>query len=257
MIKLRKNETGITLITLSVAIVIMLIITSTLLYNITTGNKIKALNNMYYDIEKIKDKVDLYYASYHTIPIQKIPYENVEHLQLINPNDNDKYYVIDLETLPNMTLKYGKDYKNYQANPSDTFTDIYVINERSHSVYYVKGIVFEDTTYYTIPQDTTKIETSAILKIEIEQQDKYKAILKISAVDKTHGVKQIKLFVNENLYKTYDYTSGNREVKQEMVLLPIEEEVQYSCYFQVMDEEGDAQNSDTVIINELEQKENS
>ena len=251
MIKLgKKSQSGITLVTLTIAIIIMLIITSTLIYNIATGNKVKALNNMYYDIVKIKDKVDLYYASYNTIPIEKTPYENIGHLLSINPNDNNKYYVVDLEALPNMTLKYGKDYKTYKANPLDTLTDIYVINERSHSVYYVKGITFENTTYYTTPQDTTKVETSAIFKIEIENKDEHKAILKISAVDKTNGIKQITLFVNERQYKTYDYTSGNREVKQEMVQLPIEEEEEYSCYIQVIDEEGDVQNSDVIMVKE-------
>lgn len=158
MIKLRKeSQRGITLATLSIAIIIMLIITSTLIYNISTGNKVKSLNNMYYDITKIKDKVDLYYINNHTIPVLETKYENISHIQPINPNDNEIYYVIDLEALENMSLNYGQDYKQYQSNPSNSLTNLYIINEKSHSIYYVKGIEFDDNMYYCMPEENDKV----------------------------------------------------------------------------------------------------
>ncbi len=159
MIRIKRNtQKGITLVTLSIAIIIMMIITSTLIYHTTTGNKVKALNNMYYDITKIKDKVSMYYINYHTIPVVETPYENISHIQAINPNDNEVYYVIDLEALENMNLNYGQDYKQYQLNPSGSLTNLYIINQRSHSVYYVQGIQFDNKTYYTIPEEYTKLE---------------------------------------------------------------------------------------------------
>lgn len=159
MIKLKRDsQKGVTLVTLSIAIIIMMIITSVLIYNITTGSKVKALNNMYYDITKIKDKLDMYYINYHTIPILETPYKNTSHIQGINPNDNGVYYVIDLEALESMNLNYGQDYNTYKSNPSDTLTNLYIVNERSHSIYYAQGIPFDNKTYYTIPEEYTKLE---------------------------------------------------------------------------------------------------
>ncbi len=158
----RDSKKGVTLVTLSIAIIIMLIITSTLIYNITTGSKVKALNNMYYDINKIRDKVDMYYINYHTIPIVNTPYKNTSHIQSINPNDNEVYFVVDLEALENMNLNYGQDYKAYQSNPSEGLTNLYIINERSHSIYYVQGISFDNKMYYTIPEENTKVTDNTL-----------------------------------------------------------------------------------------------
>lgn len=157
MINLKNNQKGITLTTLIIAIVIMMIITSTLIFNITTGSRIKALNNMYSDITKIKDKVDLYYVAHRTLPVIQTNYENISSLHQTNPNNGDIYHVIDLEMLENLDLTYGKDYGIYKTNPSNSLTDLYIINEKSHSVYYVKGIAFDENVYYTIPGENTKV----------------------------------------------------------------------------------------------------
>lgn len=157
MINLKNNQKGITLTTLVIAIVIMMIITSTLIYNISTGSDIRALNNMYNDITKLKDKIDLYYATHHTLPIIQANYENINNIKEINPNDNDKYHVIDLEALESLNLTYGKDYGEYKTSNSNGLIDLYIINETSHSVYYVKGIKFDDKMYYTQPEESTKV----------------------------------------------------------------------------------------------------
>ena len=83
MINLKNNQKGISLVTLVIAIAIMLIITSTLIYNISTGSDIRALNNMYNDITKLKDKIDLYYATHHTLPIIQANYENIVNIKEI------------------------------------------------------------------------------------------------------------------------------------------------------------------------------
>lgn len=157
MINLKNNQKGITLTTLIIAIVIMMIITSTLIYNISTGSDIRALNNMYNDITKLKDKIDVYYATHHTLPIIQVNYENIDNIKEINPNDSDKYHVIDLEALESLNLTYGKDYGEYKTSHSNSLIDLYIINETSHSVYYVKGIKFDEKIYYTEPKEFTKV----------------------------------------------------------------------------------------------------
>lgn len=143
------KERGITLVSLSIAIIIMIIISTTLIYNANTGIKTRELNNMYNDVAVLKDKIDIYYSKYGTIPIIKGAYTNNANLKGINPNDNDIYYVIDLEQLENLTLNYGQDYTNYKNDSSSTYVNIYVVNEQSHNVYYVKGITLDNKTYYT------------------------------------------------------------------------------------------------------------
>lgn len=249
MIKVDKNDNrGITLVTLSIAIIIMLIITSTLIYNITTGTKVRTLNNMYQDITKLKDKVDLYYSSYNTIPILETKYENVTHIQSINPNDNDVYYVIDLESLENVRLNYGKEYETYKTNPSKDLTDLYIINERSHSIYYVKGIEFDNRIYYTIPGEHTKIETNSIANLQLEKMDANVAVVKINAVDKTNGIKQIKLFVNDKEHQVYDYTSNSREMKKEVLNITLPFGKDYICYLEIVAEDGSLTKSNETVL---------
>ncbi len=156
-INLRENR-GVTLSTLVIAILLMTVITSIIIYNTIAGANTRALNNMYNDITILKDKVDVYYSKYGAIPVIEGEYTNTKNIQNINSNDNDKYYVIDLEALENLTLSKGEGYTRYKQNKSSYITDIYVINEKSHNVYYVKGVILDGNTYYTLPGDYTKVE---------------------------------------------------------------------------------------------------
>lgn len=155
-----KQSNGITLVILILAIVIMMIISSVILYNAQTGLDTRALNNMFNDITILKNKVDIYYAQYRALPIIKTLYTNVEKIKNINVNDNENYYVVDLEALENITLTYGKDYKAYKGTPSNSKTDLYIINEQSHTIYYVAGVKLDEKTYYTTVSEYTKVETS-------------------------------------------------------------------------------------------------
>lgn len=152
-----KNNKGITMITLALAIVIMVVIVSTLVYNINTGIRTRALNDMYNDVQLLKDRVDIYYSKYGELPILPTQYTQVSNLQGLNVNDNDVYYVIDIEVLDNMTLTYGKGYGTLKQNFEPKITDVYVVNEKSHTIYYVKGIQYEEKTYYTIPSEYSSI----------------------------------------------------------------------------------------------------
>lgn len=240
-----KSKKGITLVTLSIAIIIMLIITSTLIFNISTGTKVKALNDMYHDIEKLKDKVDIYYSKYRSIPVVKTKYENIENIVSINPNDNNEYYVIDLEALENLKLTYGKGYATYKAMALQSLTDLYIMNERSHSIYYVKGIELDNNRYYTIPEDNTKVELSDIVKLEVIKRDRNTVSLRMYAVNKTNGIKKMTLMQNDKEYKTYEYDPNDREARTEIIQVALEE-VNNIFYLKVEDENGNSKNSEQI-----------
>lgn len=149
-----KNSKGITLISLIITIVILLIISNAIIYSVKDNLGIEKLKNMQNDIENLSDKISAYYNQYGTLPIIDGEYTNTKEIKnagLINKNvDKGNFYIIDLSALENLTLTYGKDFKNIK-NTSDknTLKDIYIINETSHNIFYVKGIKSDGEMYYT------------------------------------------------------------------------------------------------------------
>lgn len=152
MNKLKRKNKGITLITLVVAVTILIIISSLLVYNAKTGIKLRNLKMMYNDIELLSDKVNSYYTKYGALPAE-IEYEGNIYFEP-QPNDNDVYYVIDLNALDGISLNYGLDFKHIESD-DDTlaYNDIYIINEQSYHIYYARGIEMDGVVYYTNDSD--------------------------------------------------------------------------------------------------------
>jgi hypothetical protein len=168
------------MITLSIAIIILVVITSMLVYNAQDGVKIKKLNGLYNDIETLSSKVSTYYQKYGDIPgtvvyastgnteqnsefIEKLSIAGDNGESVLNPNDSDTYYVLDLQSLDIVTLNYGRDYEKLSdAADVTALTDIYVINKASHTIYYPKGITVEGVTYYTDQSQYSEIDLKVI-----------------------------------------------------------------------------------------------
>lgn len=164
-----RQEKGITMMALVVTIIILLILTSVLVFNTQDSVYIKRLNNLYSDIELLRSKTDEYYNEYGQIPA-KIKYTNIGTLKnvLSTKNDTGDFYVIDLEAMEGITLNYGKDYENVKNLPkneetnANNYTDLYIINENSHNIFFVRGIEVKEKdavktyyTDYTEPDETT------------------------------------------------------------------------------------------------------
>ena len=158
--KMILNNKGISLISLTITVVVILILTSIILYNASNDVKISNLKALQSDIVNLQDKVASYYAQYGKIPaIKSNEYTNIgdiENAGVISSSvDTGKFYVIDLSAMENITLNYGKDYekvKNGEAQTSDQINDlkdIYIINETSHNIFYVEGINLDNEQYYT------------------------------------------------------------------------------------------------------------
>lgn len=192
MIKLKNNK-GVTLIVLTITIIVLLIITSITIYNSKRQLAIKNVNNLYSDIETISTKVSDYYLKNNSLPIfeNNAYLNNTSQLQLlfksnggvgelINPNDDGPYYVINLSKLENLTLNYGRDYKKWADDSTfQTYQDLYIINGVTLQIYYPLGIKFNDEVYFTRDLDTeivNKIESTTIsddgLELTINQSNK-------------------------------------------------------------------------------------
>ena len=148
-----KNAKGISLISLSIAVIVILVITSIIIYNVKDNLKIERLKNMQNDISNLSDKIETYYAQYGAIPAKE-EYTNSESLANIDVIsdvvDIGKFYMIDLEALDNLTLNYGEDYKEWKNGVDvNILSDLYIINETSHNIFYVQGIKIEDEIFYT------------------------------------------------------------------------------------------------------------
>ncbi len=140
-----KNQKGITLIILIITIIIMSILVTLVINNIDIGEDIRNYNYMCADIELLESKIMTYYNNYNEIPID----ENIGQIAnaksmlagQADTRDNDVYYKVDISKLYNITLNYGGGTLDNK--------DIYIINEKTHEVYYLKGAVLEGTTYHT------------------------------------------------------------------------------------------------------------
>ncbi len=170
-----KKETGVTLISLSIAVIIILVITGMIVYSAKDSVYIEKLTNMQNDVANLRDKVSLYYSKYADIPA-KTEYPDVSNLEnagVIGANDTGKFLILELESLEGLTLNYGKDYETYKANNYENLTDltdIYIINETSHNIFYVEGIRVnqngETKMYYT---DYTQGDKEAVEIIEVKE----------------------------------------------------------------------------------------
>lgn len=159
-----KSQKGVTMIILAFSIMIMMIIVSIIVFNAKNGLEIQNLNKMNNDISLLEDKIAIFYSKYGNIPAYTdYEYTNTKMLgNSKNPNDNSRYYIIDLEAIENLSLNYGKKYwiyKNARENNTildvdeTTADDVYIINEETHTIYYPKGIEFEGKFYYTVQRE--------------------------------------------------------------------------------------------------------
>ena len=187
-----KNERGVTLVSLAVAIIILGIITTLLLYNVKDTKDVERVSNMYIDIEGISDRVSNYYSRYGALPvtievtsdstvsswISELQSENNEGP--LGANDTGKFYVIDLNALENLSLNYGSGFTKINGSTLPENKDVYVINENSHNIFYLAGIRINNNgvikMYYTNQEkDTEVVSTKYIDKIKIPEGFLYKS----------------------------------------------------------------------------------
>ena len=138
-----KNQSGISVIVLVIAIVVLIIVTITIIISSNNTLKTKDLNNMYSDIKSLNDSVFAYYNQYGQLPTLSNFTGSINYLEVKNPEDDNIYYVIDISKLKNIILT---------RNLSWNGDDVYIVNDKTHTIYYPKGIIFEGDKYYTLPK---------------------------------------------------------------------------------------------------------
>ena len=166
-----KNERGITLITLTVTLIIILILSVTMAVNFAPYESQRKKADFSKDIHSLTEEIEHYYAKNKELPVIN-RYANVAMLESTkNVNDNDTYYVIDIRALE-VELNYGEEFEKIllineeeKITAEMNFLDVYIVNEKSHTVYYPKGIVFDGEIHYRLNEQYT--ETTALTTMYI------------------------------------------------------------------------------------------
>ena len=169
-----RNKRGVTMISLVVTIIVMIVVTTAIVYRTKNQVNLQKYDALQSDIMAINNAIQEYYLKNNDVPVI-CEYATKENLELImksegvenvffDSNDEGKYYVIDLGKLDNLTLNFGQDYKEIKKNIANVtqYKDVYVINLVSHKVYYPKCVKANDVMYYT-----DYIENEVILYQEI------------------------------------------------------------------------------------------
>ncbi len=176
-----RDNKGINLISLTITIIILLVITGAMIYNTKNEISMKEINDLKNDIQVLDAKVDDYYLKYGELPelcsycnsksdfinliYNKATSNGASLNKEVNEDDGKDYYVIDLEKLGGFTLNYGYDnegeyfdIKEKDNGPSVTLKEgtsepiqsqIYVINAKTHKIYFPHGIIVDNVMYYT------------------------------------------------------------------------------------------------------------
>lgn len=147
-----KDNKGITLTYLIITLIAVSILTSTILISTDGVGKINKATNMYNDLEVLEEAVNVYYTKNNKLPLGKKVSEDFIIVvgNQRNPNDDDNYYLININLLKNININYGK---------GKTATDYYIINSQSHTIYYLEGVELDGVTQYRLPNGYTDVDT--------------------------------------------------------------------------------------------------
>ena len=153
MAKQKNNSKGVTLISLVIIILIMLILSTTIGYNVLNRNQMEELDDLYNDLTLLEEKYKSYYIQNGTVPLGNKYTNTNEVLEKIsdvrNPNDNNEYYYVSTSQNSG-TFNVTGDVK---LKTKGTF----VINEKTLTIYYLDGVEVEGKKYYTLPREYSEV----------------------------------------------------------------------------------------------------
>lgn len=164
-----KNEKGITLVTLTITIVVLMVLSFSINVSVKSTMETRNYNYVKEDIINLSEEVKAYYLKNNSLPIDETKTYNLADYGVpsedINPNDYGNYYRINVSLLENISLNNG-GINNNEAN--EETDDMYVVNEYSLTVYYLKGATFGGQKHYTITDDFAEGGTAKDFYTKVE-----------------------------------------------------------------------------------------
>lgn len=191
-----KSEKGITLVTLVITIVVLLMISTPIAINFKNIGTLKKYTNLKDDIDVLRESIDTAYRDDKDISSIGPQYDGTLNMlnemqgtiKVKNENDNDIYYVIDLKQLnEKLRVKINKlNYGSRNFNTADNSLDVYIINERSKTIYYVRGIEYKGIVYHRLQEQFSSRDEAVVPGQEVKDisrvyTDKYgsKAVIPV------------------------------------------------------------------------------
>ena len=191
--KLLKKENGITLVALITTIIVLSIVSTPLILGTNNIIEYKKFSKFKDDLLNLREAVSNVYSTDKELSSDfnsdmyigpeykdwKTFIDNVKDKKqggntVINPNDKKSsdsqitYYIIDFNVL---SQKYKEKFENNEGatlqglnygdgnlNVNNTTQDVYIINSKSRTIYYVEGFTMNGVTYYRYQESYTKIE---------------------------------------------------------------------------------------------------
>lgn len=137
---------GISLLIVTIAIAVMLILVSTA--SVIGNNAIKSANFEEYvsTLNRVQTLVNEYYVENKELPVinQIVSKESLGNefmSQVSNNSDLDNnLYVLDISKLNMPTIDMG--------NGTAATKDVFIVAEDTHNVYYMKGFKYKNVVYY-------------------------------------------------------------------------------------------------------------
>ena len=191
--KILKKENGITLVALITTIIVLSIVSTPLILSTNNITEYRKFSKFKDDLLNLKEAVSNVYSTDKELSSDsnsdmyigpeykdwKTFIDNVKDKEqggnsVINPNDKTStdsqitYYIIDFNVLSRKykekfgnnegaTLK-GLNYGGGNKNIYNTTQDVYIINSKSRTIYYVEGFAMNGVTYYRYQESYTKID---------------------------------------------------------------------------------------------------
>lgn len=191
-VKLRKNsksEKGITLVALITTVILLALVSVPIALHVRDVSAVRDFTEFKDDLlnlresisESYQQSVDFSENENDTESYIGPKYEgDLSFLNSVqdgknvkNPNDDNNYYIVDYNVLNQKLqsklgihmekLNYG--YTNKYID--DRTEDVYIINNKSRTIYYVKGYEYNSVTYYRYQESFTKINISQIPQIKV------------------------------------------------------------------------------------------
>jgi len=233
-----KQEKGITLVTLIITIILMIIITSTVVYTSLERFEINTSNKMINDLELLNDKVSNYYKKYGILPVLNKYTLPINFNRDVGDNNNSDYYIINLAAMEDISLNYGKE--GYD-NPN-TSNDVYIISKVTNIIYYPKGVELKGKKYYYINKqgelkDDVPPANPEIKIISGHKNDKelYITAVEVEIVagkDNWSGISKTNYsIVNGEEYQTKEFEGSNK-------IISLDSNGEYIITAYSIDEEG-------------------
>ena len=180
-----KTKQGVSLVILSIAIIIMVLLLGFAITQINSVLEEAEKDAFVVELATIKDKVKEYYLLMGSLPVQsgvtytpdtlKAKLANVSDQELLsneiktNKDQNNIFYVVNLDLLEVETEERGKG--------SDD-TDKFLIASNTLNAYYLKGIIVENTTRFSLATLSTQnvIEDNTVPSEEVTLDTKLNVI---------------------------------------------------------------------------------